>query len=101
MAIMSKYIVFLSNCGNIDYGQDFTNILPHTEKEISLCDTIGQCSDVCRDYIEENDLGGGNWNGGYVYKGGEQVAYISYNGRIWTRGDKYFRLQNNNSLLAI
>ena len=99
--ITNQFIVYLSNCGNIDYGQDYTTTLPNTEKEISLCDTLQDCSKVCQEYINENNLGGGNWDGGYVYQSGEQVAYISYNGRIWPKGDKYFRLQEKQSLLQI
>lgn len=38
---------------------------------------------VCREFIEENDLGGGNWTGGQIWDDGAPVAYVSYNGRVW------------------
>lgn len=39
---------------------------------------------VCRNFIDDNELGGGNWSGGQVsLVNGTPVAYISYNGRIW------------------
>lgn len=45
--------------------------------------SIEEASDVCCNFIDENDLGGGNWSGGNVFRDGEMVARISYNGRIW------------------
>lgn len=46
-----------------------------------------EASKICRQFIETNELGGGNWTGGRVYdkKGGKVIAYISYNGRIWNK----------------
>jgi hypothetical protein len=40
-------------------------------------------SKACRDYIEENDLGGGNWTGGDIRENGKVVAKVSYNGTVW------------------
>lgn len=45
--------------------------------------SMEEASRVCREYIESNELGGGNWTGGDVIDGGETIATISYNGRIW------------------
>lgn len=42
-----------------------------------------EASKVCRDYIEKNGLGGGNWTGGQVKDSGAHVARVSYNGRVW------------------
>lgn len=39
---------------------------------------------VARKFIEDNDLGGGNWDGGQIYENGKQIAYVSYNGRVWS-----------------
>jgi len=49
---------------------------------------IKAASAVCRQYIEKNGLGGGNWTGGQVESWTEdgrreQVARVSYNGRAW------------------
>ena len=38
---------------------------------------------MCRQYIERNGLGGGNWTGGSIERDGKKVAKVSYNGRIW------------------
>jgi hypothetical protein len=45
---------------------------------------LEQASLACRDYIDEFDLGAGNWIGGNVYSGDKRIARISYNGKIWT-----------------
>jgi hypothetical protein len=38
---------------------------------------------ICRDYIERNELGGGNWSGGQIYHDSELVAEVGYNGAVW------------------
>jgi hypothetical protein len=43
-----------------------------------------EASRVCQAYIGKHELGGGNWTGGAIYDGrGKQIAYVSYNGRVW------------------
>lgn len=47
-------------------------------------ETFRQASEVCREFIERNGLGGGNWMGGEVRdKDDKPIAYVSYNGRVW------------------
>ncbi len=47
--------------------------------------TLLEASEVCRRWIEEHDLGGGEWDGGQVHDHtGKPVAFVSYNGRAWT-----------------
>jgi hypothetical protein len=83
---MADFEVLLSNCGNIDLGQDPTQPMYGTEsgvwKKVADLDAASQ---VCRDYLDDNDLGSGNWTGGDVRNAETQevVAKISYNGRIW------------------
>jgi len=45
---------------------------------------LEQASLACRDYIEEFNLGAGNWVSGDVYSGDTRIAHISDNGKIWT-----------------
>jgi hypothetical protein len=46
-----------------------------------------QASKLCREFIERNELGGGNWSGGKLYEvvAGKKklIGNISYNGRVW------------------
>ena len=49
---------------------------------------------VCRDYINRNGLGGGNWTGGQILKGKKQIARISFNGRIWDMEGNEISVEN-------
>ena len=52
--------------------------------------SIDECQDSVRKYIEEYDVGAGNWIGGQVYDGvGEYIGKISYNGRFWPKGSEH------------
>ena len=78
-----KYKVILSAHGNIDHGENpYKPLFP--EKEVQA-DSIEECQKIVRNFIDETDIGGGNWTGGKVYdlRTGEKVGYISYNGRFW------------------
>lgn len=69
----------LSSVGNPDHRQ-YSPLSPSTTVEI---ESLEEASKVCLNYIYEYELGGGNWSGGQVYQSGKQVAYVSYNGRVW------------------
>lgn len=46
--------------------------------------SFAEASKVCREFIKEYELGGGNWTGGTVISDkGEIIARVSYNGRVW------------------
>lgn len=45
--------------------------------------SLKDASMKCRSYIEEFNLGAGNWVGGQVSQDTKRIAQISYNGRIW------------------
>lgn len=84
-----KYEVALCSCGNPDHGQDS----PQSPSRRVWVDSLEEASAACREYIEQWNLGGGNWAGdaGMVYFNGSKVATISYNGKIW---------QEDSSLIA-
>jgi hypothetical protein len=74
--------------GNEDFRESF-----HF-KDTAIVGTLEEASQECREYIKVNDLGGGNWVGGQVFdEQGNQIAAISYNGRIW-RTDNSAMFQN-------
>lgn len=88
------YKVTLSACGNIDHNENpYNNIVNGTriDGKVVEANSIKECQKIVREYIERNLLGGGNWTGGKVFKDGEQVGYISYNGRYWDKGSEYYR----------
>lgn len=66
--------------GNPDFKQ-YTSV---SDKELYPVNSLKEASEVCRNYINKWDLGGGNWNGGQVYDiDGKMVGIVSYNGRVW------------------
>jgi hypothetical protein len=77
--------VLLSNRGNPDFRQDHTrNLLGTPKDKFVAVDSIEHASAACIQYIDENDLGMGNWTGGHVVD--EQmnlICYIGYNGRAF------------------
>lgn len=86
------YYVLLKNRGNPDFGQDPTVPVYGTEEDrTEIVCSVEEARDVCVKYIEDNDLGGGNWSGGNIYDLAteELVARISYNGRICFKGDEF------------
>lgn len=76
--------VVLANVGNPDYRQDPENPLPGAPNRIVAAKDLAEASQLCRDYIRENDLGGGNWTGGLILKGGKEFARVHYGGSIWS-----------------
>ena len=74
----------LASVGNPDFNQDPNQPMWSCEpnKEVEV-ESFKEASRVCRKFIDDNNLGGGNWHGGQVYVDGNQVASVSYNGRIW------------------
>lgn len=80
-AIPEAICVVLCAHGNPDHGQDPDK--PVCPPEILPVDSFAEASEKCLEFIEKNNLGSGNWVGGQVYRGGKQVAEVSFNGRVW------------------
>lgn len=83
---MSKMLtVVLDSVGNIDVGQDpFQPLFGVPRKKIQV-KTLEEASVECKKYRDEYQLGGNNWAGGQVFDSlGKQIAYVSYNGRVWS-----------------
>ena len=87
------YTVKLAACGNIDHFENpYENIVNGIEVETRMFqgNTIEECQTAVRDYIDEFELGGNSWDGGFVYQDGVQVGYISYNGRYWDKDSEHY-----------
>ena len=83
------YSVRLASCGNPDRGQNPFEPLYGVPSERAYTASIEECQQRVREYIEEYNLGGGNWSGGDVYDGlGNLIGNISYNGRFWPKEEK-------------
>ena len=78
--------VALASRGNPDFRQDPRRTLPDVRDEVASVATLREAGARCRAWIEEHDLGGGNWTGGQVRRDGVLVAYVGYNGTVWPAG---------------
>lgn len=76
---MAKYTAVLRSVGNPDFGQ-YAPISP--PKKITAY-KLSEIREACRSYIENWDLGGGNFPKCLVRRNGKVVGYFSYNGRFW------------------
>lgn len=82
-AVISSLCVVLRSEGNPDFKQ----FAPISPPEVKAVQTLQEAADACVQYIEEYDLGMGNWVGGQVYHPTKGfIATVSYNGRLW-KGD--------------
>ncbi len=77
-------ILRLASVGNPDFNQNPSRPLEGCEPDREVrVETLHEASVKCRQFIDENGLGGGNWAGGQIFDGGKQIARVSYNGRVW------------------
>ena len=79
-----EFTVRLASVGNPDYGQ----YTPVSNPETFVGASVEECAKACLEYIEKWNLGGGNWTTPPVKRAGKTVAFVSYNGRIWTPEEK-------------
>jgi hypothetical protein len=98
-ASSQKLIVELKSVENPDYYEDPSKSLDgcDSDKIVEVC-SFRMASKVCRIFITDNNLGSGNWAGGKIFLNDEQIAHVSYNGRVWdTTQDKinYWKDSNN------
>lgn len=84
------YQIVLTSCGNPDFGQNPRK--PMSPAKCISANSIEECQVAARKYVDDYDLGAGNWSGGQVYQDGEYVGYVSYNGRFWDKDSEYGRL---------
>jgi hypothetical protein len=82
---MENLTVELKAVGNPDHGQYGSMGIP--TRRVSVA-SLAEASATCRVFIENEDLGSGNWAGGRVFKGGKVIARVSYNGRVWDTNDQ-------------
>ncbi len=76
-----RYRVFLSSCGNPDFGQ----YAPISPPSVVDGDSLEELRQLCGTYQKVWDLGGGNWDNGRVVENatGRLMGHFSYNLRFW------------------
>lgn len=70
----------LRSVGNPDFGQ----YAPVSEPKVVQVPDLKAAVDACWAYIQEWNLGGGNFVDPKVIEDGKLIGTISYNGRFWT-----------------
>lgn len=85
--------VTVSHCPNPDVkGGYWTDPLDYAHSVKIQVASFQEASEVCRKYIDRNNLGAGNWDGGLVFKNRTLVARVSYNGRVWDLEDNEIKI---------
>ena len=86
--------VVLKSVGNPDFGELFGEGGKSPTRLIKV-KSYAEAAQVCRRYIAQYNLGGGNWGryggdrsdnepeSGAIFVGDKKVASVSYNGRVW------------------
>jgi hypothetical protein len=85
----NAYTVELSHGPNPDLDKGYWDppVDSGRPRRVSIA-SVGEASKVVREYIERNNLGGGNFREAPIRNAlGVEVARVSYNGRIWLPGD--------------
>lgn len=80
-----KLRVTLASVGNPDFNQNPNRPMWGCEKNKTVTvASYKEASEVCSKFINDNDLGSGNWAGGEILDDKNKViAHVSYNGRVW------------------
>ena len=86
-----SYSVRLSHASNPDVMGGYWSYQRPPKKKVDV-QTLEEASKLCREYLDNNELGSGNWTGGQVFKDKKQVALISYNGRVWAMDGSEIKL---------
>jgi hypothetical protein len=69
-------------------------IKKHKIKVKSLIDA----KDKVLDFIDENDLGSGNFMGANIFSNGKKIGRVSYNGRLWDLKDEEMKMMNGGGI---
>lgn len=77
------FTVHLAHTPNPDINGGYGSARTRPSAKTSPASSYAEASRLCREYITQHDLGGGNWSGGQVFLDSEQVANVSFNGRVW------------------
>jgi hypothetical protein len=71
-------------CGNPDFGQDPRKPPYGVRIKKIKAKTFDELKTLVREWMSDNDIGGGNWMNPALMRDGEIIGYMSYNGRVWS-----------------
>jgi SAM-dependent methyltransferase len=81
--LTDDYEVELAAEPNPDYDRGSHEGTIRIKKHRVRVTSLEEARDKVVQFIQNNDLGSGNWSGGDLYQNGKKVGYVSYNGRVW------------------
>lgn len=86
--------LILSSTGNPDHGQNpFLPVFGCEDNYTAVVSSFTDATKQCREFIQRNNLGGGNWSGGDLYDdSGNLIARVAYNGTIIEKDSPYFSM---------
>jgi hypothetical protein len=73
------YTMRLKSVGNPDFGQ----YSPVSDPKAVEGSTLAEMREAAQAYIDEWNLGGGNWTNPVVKQGSKVIGHFSYNLRFW------------------
>lgn len=73
------FTMHLKSVGNPDFGQ----YAPVSNPKTVQGSTLSEMKAAAQAYIDEWDLGGGNWTNPVVKQGSKVIGHFSYNLRFW------------------
>lgn len=86
-AVISNLEIELEALPNPDHGADSIEGTINIKKHKVKVNNISEAVALVHSFIEENNLGAGNFSGGQLYENGKIIGKISYNGRVWDIND--------------
>ena len=81
-----QYTVRISHCANRDIDGGYWGQRPTARAKWVPVNSMSEASALCMAFMEQWELGGGNWSGGQIRNAdGVEIAQVSFNGRVWDR----------------
>jgi len=87
-------ILTLSSAGNPDHGQNpYEQMFGCEDNYTTIVNSFDEATEQCRNFIEKNGLGNGNWSGGKIFDDDNNlIAKVAYNGKVINKDSPYFSL---------
>lgn len=80
---IATYEVHLEAIPNRDFDQSYHEAQVRIPKIKKFAKTIDDAVKITKKFIQDNDLGGGNFLPAKLFENGKEIGFISYNGRVW------------------
>jgi hypothetical protein len=87
--VKKAYTLSLSHRPNPDVnGGYWTDVTRPSGRTLVAVANLDEARRRTMDFVRRYELGSGNFSGGEVLSGGQSVAVVGYNGRVWDADGK-------------